>query len=102
MIEDIQQRAARGGYRLTLHARQEMDAEGLSTEALLRALMAPGGEVIEDYPDDPRGHSCLALIWLDAASPLHVCCAVHEDLLVIITVYRPSEARWTQDWRRRT
>ncbi len=101
LIEIVSQLVKRSQYRLTLHARSEMDADGVFTEELQAALCADNCEVIEDYPEDPRGHSHLILAWIVKGGPLHVCCAVHEDELVIITVYRPSEHRWSEDWRQR-
>lgn len=50
------------------------------------------GEVIEDYPRDARGHSCLILGRGDEGRAVHVVCAPKEDFLAIITAYLPSEA----------
>jgi len=86
---------------MTVHARHEMDADRIGTDDMLHAISLPSSEIIEDSPDDPRGHSMLVLAWTNALEPIHVCCAVHEETLIIITVYRPSEMRWHQDWRAR-
>ncbi len=69
--------------RHTLHAVEEQLAEGLTAEQIDQALKK-GFELIEDYPDDPRGHSCLLLCWAENV-PVHVVCAPHEDVLIIIT-----------------
>jgi len=53
------------------------------------------GEVIEEYPEDARGHSCLILGIGDDARPIHVVCAPKHDYLAIITAYIPDEAEWT-------
>lgn len=102
MIDDIRRLVESGRYRLTLHARSEMGHDSLSTGDLVSALARPSSEVIEDYPEDSRGHSHLLLAWLSPREPLHVLCAVHEDLVVVITVYRPNKELWTRNWRRRT
>jgi len=99
--DNIKRLAAVGSVRITVHARHEMDADRIRTDDMLCAISLPSSEVIENYPDDPRGHSMLVLAWTKALEPLHVCCAVHEETLIIITVYRPSETRWHQDWRTR-
>jgi nitrate reductase alpha subunit len=101
VIEHVRQLAAAEAVRVTLHARREMDKDRVSTDDVLRILAGPLGEIIEDYPGDPRGHSHLVLGWLTTHEPLHICCAVHEDTLVIITVYRPDPAVWQRDWRTR-
>jgi hypothetical protein len=59
------------------------------------------GEIIEDYPDDSRGHSCLILgTGLDLRS-IHVVCAPKDEYLAIITKYLPDPAQWTPDLRER-
>ena len=57
------------------------------------------GDVIEDYPEDPRGHSCLLLGLGDGERPLHVCCAPKEDYLAVITAYLPDEHEWSEEFR---
>ena len=42
------------------------------------------GEIIEDYPTDPRGHSCLVSRQKVEGRPIHVVCAPKEDYLAII------------------
>lgn len=63
------------------------------------ALRSDALELIEDYPEDPRGHSHL-LLGFAGRKPIHAVCAVHENALVVITVYRPEPALW-QDSRTR-
>lgn len=59
------------------------------------------GEIIEDYPEDTRGHSCLMLGQSSAGRPVHVVCAPKLDYLVIITAYLPSPREWESNWRTR-
>jgi hypothetical protein len=59
------------------------------------------GELIEDYPHDPRGHSCLVLGLGDTDRPVHVVCSPKDDYLAIITAYLPDAAQWSEDFRRR-
>jgi len=59
------------------------------------------GEVIEDYPEDTRGHSCLILGWARDGRPIHIVCAPKEEYLAIITVYVPDKTQWSRDFRRR-
>ena len=42
------------------------------------------GEIIEEYPEDVRGHSCLMLGYGAENRPIHVVCAPKDDYLVII------------------
>ena len=57
------------------------------------------GEVIEDYPEDPRGHSCLILGKGTGDRPVHVLCSPRDDYLAVITAYLPTEEEWTSDLR---
>ena len=59
------------------------------------------GEVVEDYPDDPRGHSCLILGYGADGRPIHVVCSPRSEYLAIITAYLPSEEEWQDDFRKR-
>jgi len=57
-------------------------------------------ELIEDYPDDPRGRSCLLLAW-PGDRPVHVVCSPKDEYLAIITAYVPDPAQWSPDFRGR-
>ncbi len=59
------------------------------------------GELIEDYPDDPRGHSCLILGRGSGGRPIHVVCSPRDDYLAIITAYVPSRQEWHKGFKRR-
>ena len=59
------------------------------------------GEVIEDYPNDSRGHSCLLLGYGRSGRPIHVVCAPKADYLAIITAYLPDPDLWDDSFRRR-
>ena len=59
------------------------------------------GELIEDYPNDPRGHSCLVLGSGDGGRAVHVVCSPKDDYLAIITAYLPDPGHWSDDFRRR-
>ena len=52
------------------------------------------GEIIEDYPEDVRGHSCLMLGTGEAGRRIHVVCAPKGEYLAIITAYVPEADEW--------
>jgi hypothetical protein len=79
--------------------RQMAQPERMISTADVRAVIA-NGEVIEDYLDDDRGHSCLMLAFV-ADRPLHVVCSPKDDYLVIITAYLPSDKEWEDNYRKR-
>jgi hypothetical protein len=59
------------------------------------------GELVEDYPEDVRGHSCLILGNGTNATPIHVVCSPKSDYPAIITAYLPSVQEWEPDFRKR-
>ncbi len=59
------------------------------------------GEIIEDYPEDVRGHSCLMLGRGVVNRPIHIVCAHKEDYLAIITAYIPGENEWVSNFKMR-
>ena len=58
------------------------------------------GAVIEDYPEDLRGHSCLLLATPEGRA-VHVVCSPKTDYLAVITAYVPEPAHWSADFRER-
>ena len=52
-------------------------------------------EIIEDYPDDKYGPSCLILGFTINKRPLHIQCTYPErPLIKIITLYEPDPNLW--------
>ena len=83
------------------HAVQQMARpERMISTAEVRQIIDTG-EMIEDYPDDPRGHSCLILGHGNERRPIHVVCAPKAEYLAIITAYLPSPDAWGDDFRTR-
>src|ERR1022692_849518 len=54
------------------------------------------GEIIEDYPEDARGHSCLISGTGEAGRKIHVVCAPRRGSLATIPGYprEPKEGVW--------
>ena len=98
----IQVRAAAQQKVLFLpHAlRQMLRPDRMIRRAEVRSVITEG-EVIEDYPKDARGPSCLLLGFGDRGRPIHVVCAPREDYLAIITAYLPDPHEGSSDFRKR-
>jgi Domain of unknown function (DUF4258) len=69
----------------------------ITTKDIEQAIFT--GDVIEDYPEDTRGHSCLILGYGQDNRPIHVVCAPKDEYLAIITTYIPNSLQWTPDFR---
>lgn len=98
----IRRLVAEGRYEFSKHAEKEREADMISTTELEEALKS--SDIIENYPDDPRGPSCLVL-GFSGQRPIHAVCSVKRDPeeLLLITVYDPSKRPeyWTDRYKRR-
>ena len=56
--------------------------------------------MIEDYPEDARGQSCLMLATPEGRA-VHVVCSPKADYLAVITAYLPDPGHWSADFRER-
>jgi hypothetical protein len=57
MIEEIRQKIAHGQFEFSRHAVDQSLIRHISVQELREAI--DKGEIIEDYPDDKYGPSCL-------------------------------------------
>lgn len=92
-------RAASNKRRLYLpHAlRQMARPDRMISAAEIRAVIERG-KVIEDYPEDSRGHSCLMLGFGSNDRPIHLVCSPKDDYLAIVTAYIPEPDKWTSNF----
>jgi hypothetical protein len=100
ILQQIRQAAAIKTLFLPHAVQQMVRPERLISTVEVRHVVDTG-EVIEDYPEDPRGHSCLLLGYGVGARPLHVVCAPKVAYLAIITAYLPSSDQWEDDMHTR-
>src|SRR3990167_2711196 len=72
------------------HAIDQMNSpDRMITTEEVRAVVFEG-ELIENYPEDVRGHSCLLLGRSPHDNrPIHVVCAPKDEYLAVITAYLP-------------
>lgn len=100
IVEDSR-RAAKKKLLFLPHAIRQMSRPErmITPQAVERVVMM--GELVEDYPQDSRGHSCLLLGLGDADRAIHVVCSPKADYLAVITAYLPDTTQWSPDYRRR-
>ena len=98
-LKEIQRLIREGKYEFSFHAQQERLEENLDIQEIEEAVVSQG-EVLEEYPDDPRGESCLVLGFA-RAHPIHVVLGWtarkrnDQKVLRVITVYSPTLPKWT-------
>ncbi len=101
-VDAIRRLASEGRYEFSRHAEREREAEMIPVRELEEALMRC--ELIEDYPDDLRGPSCLVL-GFSGQRPIHAVCTLKSDPeeLFLITLYDPSRRpdQWLDQYRLR-
>jgi hypothetical protein len=86
---------------LSHHAQMERGKDKVSVDDIIAAIL--NGKVLESYPDDPRGGSCLVAGQGLDNRWLHVVCGTFgQDDLLIITVYIPKLPKWLDPFTRRS
>ena len=101
MIEVVLDAANKRILFLPHAIRQMARPDRMITTADIRKVVF-GGHVIEDYPEDARGHSCLMLGFDEDERAIHVVCSPKDEYLAIITAYLPDEDEWSEDLRERS
>jgi hypothetical protein len=95
--KEIRQLVEQGRYEFSIHAQPERLEDDLDVIEIEDALVQ--GEILEDYPEDQRGESCLILGYA-GTKPIHMVMGwarkdEKEKVLRIITVYIPKTPKWT-------
>ena len=94
MIDEIIGKIRTGLYEYSQHAVDQSVVRMISTKEVQEAV--EHGKIIENYPDDKYGPSCLIYGKTTNGRPIHVQCSYPSRPLVkIITVYEPDPALWT-------
>ena len=100
ILNEIRAKIQQEQFELSRHAVDRM---------LLRNILMPeiqqviaNGEMIEDYPNDKYGPSCLVFGLTLTQRPLHIQCSYpSRPLIKIITVYEPNPEKWV-DFKKRS
>ncbi len=86
-------------YEISLHAQKERCEEEITIADIEDAILV--GEIIEDYPKDKRGPSCLLLGYV-RERPIHIVLSILPNgWLRIVTVYIPKAPKWISPKQRR-
>ena len=100
MIDQLRDKIRRGLVEYSRHATRQLIARNITPEEVAQCVLA--GEVIEDYPQDKYGPSCLLLGRTLNRRVLHVQCThPSRPLVKVITAYEPDPAEWDETWKLR-
>ena len=100
MLADVRQAFRDGTYLIRQHFLDRLLEREIELSDVADAIREDAPEVIEDYPNDPRGPSALILCQGPTGGWYHVQCS-YPPTVWLVTVYRPDLALWTEDLRRR-
>lgn len=93
MLTDIQKKVLRDDFEFSKHAADQSILRNIRVEEIRQAFLI--GELIEDYPEDKYGPSCLILGFTKENRPIHIHCSYPtRTILKIITVYEPKSVDW--------
>ena len=93
MIDELRAKIADGLFEFSKHAVDQSLLRRISVQELREAIET--GEIIEDYPNDKYGPSCLIFGLTAENRQLHVQCSYpSRPLLKIITLYEPDADLW--------
>ena len=93
MIEEIRHKIVSKLYEFSKHAVDQSIIRNITIQEVQEAFVC--GEIIEDYPNDKYGPSCLILGYTQAQRPLHIQCSYPSRTIVkIITLYEPDPNLW--------
>jgi hypothetical protein len=90
-IQAIQQKINNRQYHWRRHAIQRSIERRISEQEVVEVLLS--GDIIEEYPEDKYGPSCLILGRTKTGRPLHVQCSLPPPVW-IITLYEPDPQEW--------
>ena len=93
ILDAIRTKIRKGQFEFSHHATDQSILRHISVQDVRESMEE--SEIIEDYPNDKYGPSCLILGITSTRRPLHIQCSYPSRPLVkIITVYEPDPSRW--------
>ena len=92
-LDEIRTKIRNWQFELSLHATSQSIIRRITMQEVREAVEVC--EILEDYPEDKYGPSCLILGFTKAKRPLHIQCSYpSRPLLKLITLYEPDPRRW--------
>ena len=93
-LVEIQNKILQRQYEFSKHAVDQSIIRDISVAEMEEAISGRC-EIIEDYPDDKYGPSCLILGFTEDRRPLHLQCSYpSRPLIKMITLYEPDPDLW--------
>ena len=94
VLDEIRHKIGQGQYEFSKHAVDQTIIRGIMVAEIEEAI-GNQSEIIETYPDDKYGATCLILGFTRRGRPLHIQCSYPgRPLIKIVTVYEPDDNFW--------
>jgi hypothetical protein len=94
-LRAIRQALASRSYLLTEHASDRAVARNIASHEIEEAVQ--DAVLVEDYPADKYGPSCLLMGKTATDRTLHIQVS-YPSAIKVITVYEPSASEWQKGW----
>lgn len=95
VLHETQRKMLRRQYEFSKHAVDQTIVRSIRVAEVEQAISGRS-EIIEDYPDDKCGPSCLILGLTKGGRPLHIQCSYpSRPVIKIITLCEPDPNLWT-------
>jgi hypothetical protein len=101
-FEQILELVKRRQVRISNHGYDELAEDGIFVRDIVSGVA--DGVIVEDYPAYPKGPCVLVLQQDHSGNPIHVVWGIPKNAsspAVVVTAYRPSPDRWSDDFRKR-
>lgn len=102
-FDSVRALVSQGRVRISEHGYDELAADGLLVRELVEGVEV--AEVVEDYPNYPKGPCVLLLQQTKDGQPVHAVWGLpagHASPAVLITAYVPDPEKWEVGFKRRS
>ncbi|MBW4654279.1 MAG: DUF4258 domain-containing protein [Kaiparowitsia implicata GSE-PSE-MK54-09C] len=100
LITEIRRKFAEDQFEFSKHAVDQSILRHIRVQEI-REVIA-NGQIIENYPQDKYGPSCLIFGLTEAKRPIHIQCSYPtRSLIKIITLYEPDLNKWNDNLTQR-
>ena len=102
IFEQIRELVASGRARISDHGYDELAEDGILARDVVAGV--PQAQVVEEYPDYPKGPCVLVLESDSDGQLIHALWGIprgHRSPAVLVTAYRPDPGKWSTDFLRR-
>ena len=101
MIENIREKIEIDLFEFSKHAVDQSIIRHISVKDVRRVIA--NGTIIENYPEDKYGPSCLIFGMTAEKRPIHIQCShPSRPIIKVITLYEPNPTRWIDFKKRRS